>query len=99
VERAIVYSNEGRLALDWFEGSARTEPDGAAVMAAVPVDAPTVQPTRLADVERDHILALLRRTGGVIEGPRGVAKLLDMKPSTARHRIARLGIRKSEYLD
>jgi transcriptional regulator with GAF, ATPase, and Fis domain len=50
------------------------------------------------DVERQHIISVLKRTAGTIEGPRGAAKLLDMKPSTMRYRIRKLGIRKLDYL-
>lgn len=52
----------------------------------------------LVEVERAHIVAVLRRTHGVIEGPNGAAKLLQMKPSTARYRIKKLGIKKTDYL-
>ena len=41
---------------------------------------------------------MLKRTAGTIEGPRGAAKMLDMKPSTMRYRIRKLGIRKIDYL-
>jgi formate hydrogenlyase transcriptional activator len=52
----------------------------------------------LVDMERQHIIAVLRRTQGVIEGPHGAARLLNLKPSTARFRIRKLGIRRSDYL-
>jgi formate hydrogenlyase transcriptional activator len=52
----------------------------------------------LEEAERRHVLAVLRQVRGVIEGPRGAAKLLDMKPSTLRFRIRKLGIRKDDYL-
>ena len=54
--------------------------------------------TTLVEVERQHIVDVLKRTGGTIEGPNGAAKLLDMKPSTMRYRIRKLGIRKTDYL-
>ncbi len=98
IERAIVYSTEGRLVLDWFDAP-QANTRSATAETTVVAGSGSAPGMRLADVERDHILTLLRRTGGVIEGPRGVAKLLDMKPSTARHRIRKLGIRKTEYLD
>lgn len=44
--------------------------------------------------EADHIRQALHRTGGKIEGPNGAAQLLGLKPSTLRHRINRLGIKK-----
>jgi len=47
---------------------------------------------RLADAERQHILAVLKRTGWVVEGPKGAAKILDLHPNTLRGRLKRLGI-------
>lgn len=52
----------------------------------------------LESVERRHILAVLKRTHGVIEGPRGAALLLKLKPSTTRFRMKKLGIAKTDYL-
>jgi transcriptional regulator with GAF, ATPase, and Fis domain len=52
----------------------------------------------LEAVERRHILSVLRRTHGVIEGPRGAALLLKLKPSTTRFRMKKLGISKTDYL-
>jgi transcriptional regulator with GAF, ATPase, and Fis domain len=46
----------------------------------------------LEDLERTHILDVLRSTGGVIEGPRGAASILGMNPSTLRSRLKKLGI-------
>ena len=61
-------------------------------------DAPGATATTLVEVERQHILSMLKRTGGVIEGPKGAAKMPDMKPSTMRYRIRKLGIRKLDYI-
>lgn len=46
----------------------------------------------LEDVERRHISAILRQTGGRIEGKDGAAVLLNMNPSTLRSRMKKLGI-------
>jgi formate hydrogenlyase transcriptional activator len=46
----------------------------------------------LGDVERRHILSVLDQTGGVVEGPRGAARVLGLHPNTLRSRLARLGI-------
>jgi len=51
----------------------------------------------LGEVERNHLLAVLRRTQGVIDGPLGAARILVMKPSTLRFRIKKLGIARAEY--
>ena len=49
-------------------------------------------------IEREHIVAMLRKTRGVVEGPNGAAQLLDMNPSTVRFRMKKLGISKVDYL-
>ncbi len=51
------------------------------------------QPGTLREVERRHILATLGQTGGVVEGPGGAARILDINPSTLRNRMRKLGIR------
>ena len=49
-------------------------------------------------IEREHIIAMLRKTRGVVEGPNGAAQLLEMNPSTVRFRMKKLGISKFDYL-
>lgn len=51
-------------------------------------------PKTLADVERQHILAILRRASWILGGPQGAAAQLGMKRSTLQHRMKRLGISK-----
>jgi transcriptional regulator with GAF, ATPase, and Fis domain len=62
----------------------------------VPADAPARTPT-LEELERDHIAAVLRQTNGVIDGPRGAARLLDLHPNTLRSRMKKLGIRRTGH--
>lgn len=47
----------------------------------------------LAQVESEHIRAVLDHTSGVIAGPNGAAKILEMNPNTLRSRMEKLGIR------
>ena len=54
---------------------------------------PSAPASTLKEIERNHILAVLRQTGGVIEGPKGAARILDLHPNTLRHRINKLGIK------
>lgn len=42
--------------------------------------------------QRGHILAALEKTGGVIDGPHGAAKILALHPNTLRSRMKKLGI-------
>lgn len=51
----------------------------------------------LDEVERAHISAVLQQTRGVIEGANGAAKTLGMHPNTLRHRMEKLGIRRSSH--
>jgi DNA-binding NtrC family response regulator len=52
----------------------------------------TIESDTLDSVVRTHILQVLDRTGGRIKGPDGAAELLNMKPSTLRDRMRKLGI-------
>ncbi len=47
----------------------------------------------LEEVERAHILRVLQETKGVIEGPKGAATILGLRPSTLRSRLQKLGIK------
>jgi formate hydrogenlyase transcriptional activator len=51
----------------------------------------------LEAVERRHILAVLKQTGGVIEGPKGAARLLNLHPNTLRSRMKKLGIKRATH--
>jgi formate hydrogenlyase transcriptional activator len=51
----------------------------------------------LEDVERNHILSVLRQTRWVIDGPRGAAAILDLHPNTLRSRLKRLGVSKDSH--
>jgi formate hydrogenlyase transcriptional activator len=46
----------------------------------------------LEDVQRQHILSVLKSTGGVVEGSRGAAVILGVHPNTLRSRMKKLGI-------
>ena len=64
------------------EGAARERQDAAS--------------DRLEAHERNHVLAVLERTGWVIDGPRGAAKLLGLHPNTLRSRMKKLGIERAK---
>jgi formate hydrogenlyase transcriptional activator len=51
----------------------------------------------LENIEREHILRVLRETGGVIAGVRGAAAQLGMKRTTLQSRMQKLGITREEY--
>jgi transcriptional regulator with GAF, ATPase, and Fis domain len=92
VERAVITSADGRLALARFLGAAATPrraraepPQGAAVVRTV---------RDLERIERETIVAALDAAGWRIAGPGGAADRLGSKPSTVRSRMKALGIRR-----
>src|SRR5215470_8519819 len=50
----------------------------------------------LAAVEKRHILTVLHQTGGVIEGPHGAARVLNLHPNTLRSRMKKLQITRAD---
>ncbi len=46
----------------------------------------------LQEVERAHIVSVLESTGGVVEGARGAATILNLHANTLRSRMRKLGI-------
>jgi PAS domain S-box-containing protein len=51
----------------------------------------------LEAVERRHIIAVLRQTHWVIDGPRGAAQVLGLHPNTLRSRLKKLGVTRSSH--
>jgi formate hydrogenlyase transcriptional activator len=51
----------------------------------------------LEETEREHIVRVLRQTGGQISGPRGAAKRLGLKRTTLQSKMERLGITRTSY--
>jgi transcriptional regulator of acetoin/glycerol metabolism len=55
------------------------------------------QDTTLESLEREHIVRVLRETGGVISGMRGAAARLGMKRTTLQSRMQKMGISRLDY--
>jgi formate hydrogenlyase transcriptional activator len=51
----------------------------------------------LDEADRNHILAALQHAGGVVDGPKGAARILDIHPNTLRHRMNKLGIKGARH--
>jgi formate hydrogenlyase transcriptional activator len=107
VERAVVLCGEATLELgrDILIPATAVAPSPAVAAGDVAQPAPGEAVTtagapvrslddRLTEVERGEIVAALRRTGGLIEGARGAARLLGIHPNTLRSRMERLGIKR-----
>jgi formate hydrogenlyase transcriptional activator len=48
----------------------------------------------LAEIEGEHILKTLQKTGWKIQGPKGAAETLGLKPTTLRDRMKKRGIKR-----
>ena len=51
-------------------------------------------PLRLQDMDKQHILHVLEKTGWRIRGPGGAAEVLGLKPTTLHSRMRKLGIQR-----
>jgi formate hydrogenlyase transcriptional activator len=51
----------------------------------------------LENTEREHILKVLRDSGGTISGPHGAARRLGVKRTTLQSKMKRLGITRKDY--
>ncbi|MCQ8104436.1 sigma 54-interacting transcriptional regulator [Methylomonas sp. SURF-2] len=58
-------------------------------------DSPQTNDASLDTITREHILSVLEQTRWVIEGSKGAARRLNLKPSTLRYRMQKLGIAKT----
>jgi PAS domain S-box-containing protein len=85
IERAIILATTPSLEVD---------PDVLGPSGAEPASKPS---DALDDVQRDHILKVLRQTKWVIEGPRGAAAVLGLHPNTLRSRLKKLGLSRSSH--
>ena len=103
LERAVILSNGPTLELDpeVFASVTATRPANAAPPTASgseregPAAAGAGPKPPLESLEattRNHILTALEKSGWVIDGPRGTAKVLGLHPNTLRSRMKKLGI-------
>jgi formate hydrogenlyase transcriptional activator len=103
IERAVVVSTDPTLRLDRdLTPVAASAKDREAPETDAPdrrqadLESPKLLLT-LDEVDRNHILAALQHTGGVVDGPKGAARILNLHPNTLRHRMDKLGIKGSRH--
>jgi formate hydrogenlyase transcriptional activator len=82
IERAVIISQGTRLDLgEWLP-----KPSAMPRVLRTPT---------LEELEKDHILAVLKTTGWRVSGQRGAAIVLGMKPTTLEARMRKLGIERT----
>jgi transcriptional regulator with GAF, ATPase, and Fis domain len=102
LERAIILSNGPTLEIDpevFASVAARavnadppTPSRSGTGRPAAAGAGPTPPLESLESSTRNHIAAALEKSGWVIDGPRGAAKILSLHPNTLRSRMKKLGI-------
>jgi formate hydrogenlyase transcriptional activator len=91
IERSLVLCQGPLVTLDADLLPAAAPPAGRVETADDRPGAP-VPANSLEAVERRHILNVLAETDGIIEGPKGAARILSLHPNTLRSRMKKLGI-------
>lgn len=91
IERGVVLSNSPILKL----GSDLLPIEGTDTSVEPDLIAEANSWDSLEEVQRQHILRVLERTGWVISGPRGAGAILVLHPNTLRSLMNRLGIRRA----
>jgi formate hydrogenlyase transcriptional activator len=108
LERAVILSNGPTLEIDSEVFTAATAarptnagpptPIGSASQAPAAAGAGATGPLESLEAStRNHILAALDKSGWVIDGPRGAAKVLGLHPNTLRSRMKKLSIVRPGY--
>jgi PAS domain S-box-containing protein len=108
LERSIILSNSPTLEIDAEVFGAPPRDSAPALDSpvltpsrserfALAGEAPGRRLETLESTERSHILAALKQTNWVIEGPRGAARILALHPNTLRSRMKKLGITRTSY--
>jgi PAS domain S-box-containing protein len=86
IERAMILSQGGSLEYgEWipverFQASANGNG--------------TPSSTKLEDVEKEHIIEVLKKTGWKVSGEKGAAKILGLNPTTLEARMKKMGIKR-----
>jgi len=91
VERAAILSPGPVLELEGSLLAHSSSPVGRSPESPLASAGPGAN-ERLQEVERSHIISVLRTTGGVIGGGKGAAAILGLHPNTLRSRMKKLGI-------
>ncbi len=82
IERALILSSNGSLEQgDWIPVQQINSSGGKAV-------------SKLEDVEKEHIIETLKKTGWKVSGERGAAKILGLNATTLEAKMKKLGIKR-----
>lgn len=84
IERAMILSFDGTLEYgDWIP-TEKISSNGKPALS------------KLEDIEREHIIEMLNKTGWKVSGEKGAAKILGLNPTTLEARMKKLGIKREK---
>jgi len=84
IERAMILSHDGTLSYgDWIPSNKTGEIKISSY-------------SKLEDVEREHIIEVLKQTGWKVSGDKGAAKILGLNATTLEARMKKLGIKREK---
>ena len=83
IERASILTNGETLLIPGFESATQLE--------KMPIAAKNLS---LDTIQRNHIISVLEKCDWKISGPNSASELLELKPSTLRDKMSKLGIKK-----
>jgi formate hydrogenlyase transcriptional activator len=93
IERGVVLSRGSVLSL----GADLLPIEASETGLEAETNADTNASDSLEEIQRQHILRVLERTGWVISGPNGAGTILNVHPNTLRSLMNRLGIRRATH--
>ncbi|MFC0771955.1 sigma-54-dependent Fis family transcriptional regulator [Terrimonas alba] len=88
IERAMILSRNGSLEYgDWIPTEKIDDSTNGV----------TATTARLEDVEKEHIIEILKKTGWKVSGEKGAAKILGLNATTLEARMKKLGIKRETH--
>ena len=84
IERAMILSTKGSLEYGEWIPTQKVSLNGKPATG------------RLEDIERDHIIETINKTGWKVSGEKGAAKILGLNPTTLEARMKKLGIKREK---
>jgi formate hydrogenlyase transcriptional activator len=84
IERAMILSQGGSLEYGEWIPTEKVSSNATSSSAA----------SKLEDVEKEHIIEVLKKTGWKVSGEKGAAKILGLNPTTLEARMKKMGIKR-----
>jgi transcriptional regulator with GAF, ATPase, and Fis domain len=96
IERATILAAHGGFALN-LDRAGRRSPGPRPIANIAPVQSPGVL-AELKGREVEIVVAALKEARGKIYGTNGAAALLGLKPTTLASKLARLGLKREDFI-